>query len=297
MPDLPHLLLETVRHGRGATILVPAYIVLVSTEFLFSLALRREWSKGDALPNMASTLVGFAVNAATATVFALVYTWIYDNHHLLTLQNTALGFLSAYILFDLMAYWQHRMGHRVRFFWAIHSVHHSSNELNTAVASRIMWGISLTQPLTFFLPLAGVSIVQFAVLSLLSSIFGVIHHTRLIPALGMLDHILVTPANHRVHHGRQTKYLDKNYGQTLIIWDKLFGTHQVEMEEPDFGLVKPLRSRNPLVFQTHGLVLLIRDMIAAKDPWIAIKYLIMPPGWSHAGVQRTTAALRNELQR
>lgn len=291
--DVPRAMVEAV-DGRGAWLLAIAYVTALLVETVVCLLSRRRWSGGDGLPNIASAAIGLVVNAAAGLVFGAAYLAIYAHLRLVTLPMTWIGLLAAYLLFELVHYAQHRMGHRMGIFWAIHSVHHSSSDLNVPVAARIMWGIALTQPLNAFLPLLGVSIYQYAFLSLVTNAWGILNHTRLIPRLGVLEHLVVTPANHRVHHGRQLKYLDVNYGQTLLLYDKLFRTHQLEEEEPDYGLVEQQDERNPFRFQTAGFRHLF-GRIASADTWRdRLLYLVMPPGWSHTGDHRTTEAMRTE---
>lgn len=289
--NLPMVWLSWVNE-RSVWLLAACYLGALILELGFFALMRRRWSKGDALPNMASALAGLIINSVTGVAFAAIYLGVYEHWRIFTLPITWLGLGAAYLLFELEHYAEHRMAHRVGFYWAIHSVHHSSGDLNVPVASRIMWGIGLTQPLVLLLPLLGISLAQFAFLSLVTNAAGIINHTRAIPKLGLLEHLVVTPANHRVHHGRQLKYLDVNYGQTLLIFDKLFGTHQLEEEEPDYGLVEPDEERNPFMFQTAGFRRLFRQM-ARADRWSdRLLYLVMPPGWSPDGRHKTTAAMK-----
>lgn len=291
--DWPKSLVEIAK-DRGPLILAAAYLAALVAEVGACLWRRRPWSGGDALPNVASALVGLVVNAAVGVVFGAAYLAIYTQVRLAALPMTWGGLAAAYLMFELVHYVQHRMGHRMGFFWAIHSVHHSSSDLNVPVSARIMWGIALTQPLTMLLPLFGVSLYQYAFLSLATNIWGILNHTRSIPKLGWLEHLVVTPSNHRVHHGTQLKYLDKNYAQTFLLYDKIFGTHQLEEEEPHYGLVEQVEDRNPFMFQTAGFRRLLRQMAAAPRFTDKLVYLVAPPGWSHTGDHRTTEAMRQQ---
>jgi sterol desaturase/sphingolipid hydroxylase (fatty acid hydroxylase superfamily) len=285
-------LIDMERQGRGAQILIPAYVALTSLDALTSLASRRRWTSGEALPNLASALIGQAVNALVGVLIAAAYLYVYGHFRLFTLPMTFAGFFGAFLLLELYHYAHHRLSHRTGLLWAVHSVHHSSNEMNTTVAARILWGIALTEPHLMVLPLLGVSPIQFGVITLLTTIYGVWNHSRVVPKLGFLEHVLVTPSNHRVHHGRQPKYLDCNFGQTIILFDKLFGTHRLEGEEPDYGLVEREEVRNPFLFQIAGFRRLARSIRSADRLGDKLKYLIMPPGWRHTGDHLTTEALR-----
>lgn len=285
-------LIDMERQGRGAWILIPAYVVLTSLDALITLLSRRRWTSGEALPNLGSALIGQVINTFVGILVGGAYLYVYGHFRLFTLPMTLGGFVGAFLLFELYHYAHHRLSHRMGLLWAVHSVHHSSNEMNATVAARILWGIALSEPHLMVLPLLGVSPIQFAVITLLTTIYGVWNHSRVVPKLGFLEHILVTPANHRVHHGRQLKYLDCNYGQTIILFDKLFGTHRLEEDEPDYGLVERDEVRNPFLFQVAGFRRLARSMRSAERVGDSLKYLIMPPGWRHTGKQLTTEALR-----
>lgn len=155
----------------------------------------------------------------------------------------------GFVLFDFFAYWAHRHSHEVNLLWAVHAVHHASEDYNLAAALR--------QPLflgwltwVYHLPLAlvGVPVEMMVGLTVFNFLYQFWLHTRYLPKLGPLEWVLNTPSHHRVHHGRDTHYLDRNHGNVLIVWDRLFGTFAEEREEPDYGLVRPLDSWNPL----HG---------------------------------------------
>ena len=165
----------------------------------------------------------------------------------------------ALIAADFAYYWEHRLAHQIRLLWVSHAVHHSAREMNTAVAFRFglfesPWAALVHLPLVLigFHPLA-VFAGQVAVL-----VYQTWIHTELVGKLGPLEGILNTPANHRVHHGCDPKYLDKNYGGILMLWDRLFGTYQAEEERPRYGLARDFDSVNPL----RGLVLGVPGAVA-----------------------------------
>ena len=182
---------------------------------------------------------------------------------------------------DFVYYWEHRMSHEVRLFWTQHAVHHSSRFMNTSVAVRFgpfegVVGALLHLPLVLigFPPV----LIFFGVIVVLA--YQTWIHTELIGKLGLLDRILNTPANHRVHHGCDEKYLDKNYGGILILWDRLFGTYQQEEETPVYGLERDFHSVNPFVVWVSELPSLFRDIKNARswrDIWM---YLFGRPSWT-----------------
>ncbi len=175
--------------------------------------------------------------------------------------------LAAVLLADLVYYWEHRLEHRVRVLWAVyHSVHHSSPDFNQSTAYRISFADHVVPPL-FYLPLVALGFHPFLVLSGLIFIlaYQTWLHTEMIGRLGWLDRIFNTPSNHRVHHGADPKYQDRNFGAFLIVWDRLFGSYQAEEETPVYGLATPLGSVNPLKVHFHEALALVRDLAGASS--------------------------------
>lgn len=281
-----------IRSGHTSSILIPCFVGLVLLEGAIIFIARSRWTYRDVLPNLASAIVSNLIGGFTGVLFAGAYLYLFEHVRLVSLPFTAWGFVAAFVAFEFAHYVQHWLGHRTGLFWAVHSVHHSTSEMNVVVATRAFWGIAFFQPVYLLLPFVGVSIVHLAAAKLFSTIPALISHTKIVPKLGFMEHLFMTPANHRVHHGRQVKYLDTNYGQTLLIFDKLFRTHQLEEEEPEYGLVDQVERWNPLLFQTDGFRRLWRDMSSAQRLRDKLLYLVMPPGWSHSGDHRTVATLR-----
>ncbi|HYH81803.1 MAG TPA: sterol desaturase family protein [Longimicrobium sp.] len=203
----------------------------------------------------------FAVNAAELASWAVVF-----------------------VLVDLCYYWSHRLSHRINVLWAGHVVHHSSEEYNLAVALRQS---SLHGLFTwiFYVPLAlaGVPVEMFVASYALNLLYQFWIHTRAVGKLGRAaEWVLNTPSHHRVHHGRNPRYLDRNHAGALIVWDRLFGTFQAEEEAPVYGITTPLRSWNPLWANVHGFVDIARAMAGARgwrDRWM---FVFGPPGWRPA---------------
>ena len=227
-------------------------------------------------------------------LFAGIYVTLHDQVRLFDWPVTALGWVSAFVLRDLAYYVDHRIAHRTGFFWAFHIAHHSSREMNLTVSSRgsvFSLGGTLS-PAYFLLPILGVPFWMFVVVGFVGSLWGIFNHTRLVRRMGWLDAILCTPSNHRVHHGIEAKYLDRNYGQTLLIWDRLFGTWQREDEEPTYGLVKQQESDRIWDIQTAGPRWLWEQLQSAPRWQDKLRYLVMPPGWRHDGCHQTAEAIR-----
>jgi len=182
-------------------------------------------------------------------------------------------------------------------FWAFHHVHHSSQEFNFTVAARgFFLDGTVTQPLYYLMPILGMSPTQIAGVVILKSLYGIFNHTRTVKNMGWLEYVLATPSNHRVHHGSDVKYLDRNYGQVLIIWDILFGSFQREEEEPTYGLTKNINTYNPFLIEFAGLRWLWNQIKSAPRWSDKLKYLYMPPGWRHDGPGETTEELTARMK-
>jgi sterol desaturase/sphingolipid hydroxylase (fatty acid hydroxylase superfamily) len=188
------------------------------------------------------------------------------------------------LLADITYYWEHRIAHEVRLLWTQHAVHHSSRDMNIVTGVRFgpfegLWSLLAHLPLALmgFAPEA----IIFGVITVLA--YQTWLHTELIGKLGPLEGFLNTPSHHRVHHGSDEKYLDKNYGGILIVWDRLWGTFQVEEERPRYGLKRDFDSRNPLRVWFSEWPDLLRDLARAKGPRQALALLLRPPGWTPKG--------------
>ena len=189
--------------------------------------------------------------------------------------------LAALILLDFIYYWDHRCGHRVRLYWAIsHSVHHSSNQFDQTTGLRISAIDGFLSP-WFYTPIIILGFDPFLVAACFSLNLAYQQwiHTETIGKLGWFDAVFNSPSNHRVHHGSQPKYLDKNYGAILMIWDKLFGTYQAEEETVIYGLTVPLNTANPIIVHFAEAASLARDMTDAKS-WVnRFELAFRPPGF------------------
>ena len=212
-----------------------------------------------------------------------VYAFLY-HHRLLDLElNWATGLLT-FLGVDFCFYWMHRSSHRIRWFWAAHVVHHSSERMNFSTAMRQNATNIFNGMWLFYVPLAliGFNPVWIGVAYALSLVYQFFIHTTLVGKLpGWVETVLNTPSHHRVHHGRNPGYIDRNYGGTLIVWDRLFGTFVAEDEQapPDYGITRPIHSRNLLVLWTHEYVDLFRAMARPGGLQARLKHLWKPPEW------------------
>ncbi|MDT7831317.1 sterol desaturase family protein [Flavobacteriaceae bacterium S356] len=184
------------------------------------------------------------------------------------------------LLIDLLYYWEHRIEHQVRALWSYHSIHHSSPIYNYTTALRVSF-IDSFITWVFYLPAILIGfhpyVVLLAVLFMLTYQFWL--HTEIIGKLGWYEKVFMTPSQHRVHHGSDDIYLDKNYGAVLSIWDRMFGTYQEELHRPTYGLTKQINTINPVKVHFIEYANIFRDLRKSKSFKEAWNYLVKHPGW------------------
>ncbi len=244
---------------------------------------------------LASATLGVSYLVFEVLLYALfvwaIFDWSYQ-YRLWTIEINALSFVVLYLLVDLLFYVYHRTAHRVRWFWASHCVHHASEHMNFTTAMRQSTLYPLAFVWAFFLPLSFLGFARewiFFALAL-NLAYQYFIHTQWVDKLPKpIEWLFNTPSHHRVHHGRNDRYIDRNYGGTLIIFDRLFGTFTEEdpAERPDYGLARPVYSYNPVWLTLHECVHMFRDM-AAAGPWHQrLKHLWAPPDWQRETVSAT----------
>ncbi|GAB3811228.1 sterol desaturase family protein [Pontibacter rugosus] len=188
-------------------------------------------------------------------------------------------FVICFIAMDFCRYWAHRVAHEQRFWWATHVTHHSSENMNFSVAFRTGW----TQHIKFifFLPVPFLGIDPFTlfICNQIIVLYQFFVHTELVRRLPRsIEYIFVTPSHHRVHHGSNPGYIDKNYGSTFIIWDRLYGTFEPEREQVKYGITKPVKSFNPVYLVFHEWVDIWNDLKHTKSAKEVFQILFKPPG-------------------
>ena len=184
----------------------------------------------------------------------------------------------TFIMIDLVFYIYHRMSHRVRFLWAIHLSHHSSEEMNFAVSFRQAWFGPISKiPFFMVLPLLGFDPTIIAVAGVMSTLWGIVGHTQIVGKLGFVEWVFNTPSHHRVHHGSNKQYIDKNYGNLLIIWDRIFGTFEPEEEPVRFGLVNNVNTYNPTKITFMAWASMIDDIKNKNNFGEMLNTFIEPP--------------------
>lgn len=184
------------------------------------------------------------------------------------------------VLADFIYYWFHRHCHEINLFWATHVTHHSTQEMNLSVAFRGN-GLQRIFEYMYFLVMAllGIPWAMFLLSHRILKVYQFVVHTRFIGKLGFLEEFMVTPSNHRVHHGTQRKYLDRNHGGILIIWDRMFGSFEWETDEPIYGLTKPVNSFNPITVNLHVFKDMFFQIFKCKSIGDVFKTIFGPPGW------------------
>jgi sterol desaturase/sphingolipid hydroxylase (fatty acid hydroxylase superfamily) len=198
---------------------------------------------------------------------------------------------------DFCYYWFHRTHHEIRFLWAGHINHHSSTHYNLSTALRQPWTTVLTGIIFWApMPLLGFSPEMILAAQSINLIYQYWIHTELVGSMGPFGWIFNTPAHHRVHHGRNTIYLDRNHGGILILWDRLFGTFEAESEPVDFGLTTNIKSHNPFYIAFHEFAAIGRDLRSCRSLSHALHYLFAPPGWSPDGSRKTSKQMRAAQQ-
>jgi len=280
---------------------VPLYTLLIGTEILLSNWKQKKfYSLKETLQNVYLTLINAGLDILLRWLFYIsILTWSY-NYHFYKIENPYLYWFTLFILEDFVFYIEHRIDHYCRIFWAVHVTHHSSEEFNLTTGFRS----SVLQPLyrfVYFIPLAlvGFHPLDIVFMYSITQTYGILVHTQYINKMPRwFETIFVSPSHHRVHHASNIIYLDKNMGMCLIIWDKLLGSFQEEVEtEPvQYGLTKTVANNNhPLKIIFHEWQNIGNDIKKKLPLSIRLKYLFMPPGWSHDGSSKTAREMRRDL--
>ena len=263
---------------------VPIVLTMIFIEILISnLRNQNFYKSGDTLCTIGllsgNIIVAFAIKGMVLAFHIYLYQFrVFDFVNQIPIWAL---WIITFISIDLVFYVYHRMSHRIRFLWAIHLSHHSSEEMNFAVSFRQAWFGPISKiPFFMVLPLLGFDPTIIAVAGVISTLWGIVGHTQVIGKLGPLEWIFNTPSHHRVHHGSNKQYIDKNYGNLLIIWDRLFGTFEPEEEEVKFGLVNNVNTFNPVKVTFMAWMSMINDL-KQKNSFIEIIKVIFGPPVTH----------------
>ncbi len=267
----------------------PVFLGLIAVEFLVGLARgRNTYRLADAINSIGLGMMSQVVGLFTKLAAIGIYAWVYEHAALAQLPADALWVWVVGLLFyDFCYYWLHRFGHTMALLWAAHSVHHQSEDYNLSTALR-QTSSGWIAGWVFYLPMAiaGFPPLVFGVVALIDLLYQYWVHTQQIGKLGWFDRWFCSPSNHRVHHAVNEKYLDKNYGGILIVWDRLFGSF-VEEDDAEpcvYGTIKPLRSWNPVWANVNFYGEILRDCWHTRSWADKLKRWFAPPGWRPADV-------------
>ncbi|HEY8329240.1 MAG TPA: sterol desaturase family protein [Rhodanobacter sp.] len=267
----------------------PVFFVLIALELLVAKLRGREaYASNDAINSIGLGVISQLVGVFSKLLTIGIYAWCVEHLALFALpENNLLVWFGALLLYDLCYYWLHRCGHRVNILWAAHVVHHQSERYNLSTALR-QTGSGALLGWLFYLPMAllGVPLKVFVIVALIDLLYQFWVHTEQIGRLGWFDRVFCSPSNHRAHHAVNDRYLDRNYGGILIVWDRLFGTfvEEDDNDPPVYGTRSPLRSWNPLWANAEVY------WHTAVDAWHARRWRdkllvwLKPPGWRPADV-------------
>jgi len=270
---------------------IPFFFLLMGVEWL--VARRRGLSLyrfSDALVDLSCGMTQQIILVFWAGALVAGYQWLYQFRLLNFDPASAVPWAIAFFAIDFTYYWWHRFSHEVNFMWAVHVVHHQSEDYNLAVALRqAIFSVWTIWPFHLALAVFGLPPLVVFVVESLSTLYQFWIHTELIGDLGLFERVFNTPAQHRVHHAVNPQYLDKNYGATLCVWDRLFGTYEPQVEQPVYGLVHPQRSFNPLWAQVSHFVTTAQRARGLKG-WDRLRVWFKPPGWGSPPPKAVTRA-------
>jgi sterol desaturase/sphingolipid hydroxylase (fatty acid hydroxylase superfamily) len=298
---LPPINFNTLETDPVISWAIPGFVVLIFIELLV-----RHLEKLPAYNGKeAFASIGMGIGSAIINIFmkylALVAFLFIYKYRIFDLQPQStwqwvLYFGALLFLEDFAFYMHHRSCHQIRLFWCGHVNHHSSIDYNLATALRQGWG-ELTHKYIWWtwLPLLGFHPMFILMQMSISLIYQFWLHTETIGRMGFLERFMNTPSHHRVHHGTQIQYLDRNHAGIFIIWDKMLGTFERESIKATYGLTSNIHSYNLLKIAFHEYAALWRDVKKAPGLLNKLKYIFMPPGWSHDGSMKTAAQMRKEI--
>lgn len=276
-------------YGRILLIAMPVFLLLVLFEKWYG------WRKGmdtvrlmDMISSLTSGVTNVTKDVLGLSVAVISYGWMVNNIAVLHVSSGWITYAIAFLALDFSGYWVHRIQHTTNLFWNAHIIHHSSEDFNLACALRQSISVFVRLFTFFLLPAAllGVPGNVIAVVGPLHLFIQFWYHTQHIKKMGFLEQIIVTPSHHRVHHAINPEYMDKNYSQVFIIWDKLFGTFQEEKQEIPavYGITRPAATWNPIKINFQHLTLLVKDAWRAGEWKDKLKIWFMPTGWRPADV-------------
>lgn len=262
--------------------IIPFFFLAMALEFWLGYRKSQKlYRLNDTITNLNIGIGNRVVSVFSKGLLLGIYIYFYEHFALFEIPNTLLAGFVCLVLFDFLYYWAHRWSHEINFFWGAHVVHHQSEEYNLSVALRQSWIHDLIAFFIFLpLPILGFSPTVFFPAALLVTLYQFWIHTKAIDKLHpIVEFILNTPSHHRVHHGVNPKYIDKNHAAVFIIWDRIFGTYQDEEEEPTYGITTPLKSWNPAWANSHYYIELFEQAKQMNNWKDRFKIIFAKPGW------------------
>lgn len=263
---------------------IPIFFLLIGIELVVErLSHRKLYRLPDAIANMSCGITSQLSGLFMRVLGIGIYELLFEQVAIFNVKAGLPGWaywLTLFLLVDFAYYWAHRMSHEINLFWGGHVVHHQSEDYNLSVALRqssfqVVWTFAFSLPIA----VVGFNTYDFALVSALNTLYQFWIHTETIKKLGWLEYVFNTPSHHRVHHGRDPKYIDKNHAGSLIIWDRMFGTFQAEEEKPTYGITKPINSWNA-VWANFSHYAVMADELRTIPRFIdKVKYLFKKPGW------------------
>jgi sterol desaturase/sphingolipid hydroxylase (fatty acid hydroxylase superfamily) len=279
---------------------IPAFIALMLVEAIVGVLLQREiYEVKDAAASISMGLGNLATDLLAKVVQFSILTFLY-RFAIFHIDYQWWAWVLLFFCDEFSYYWFHRISHECRIFWASHVVHHSSQRYNLSTALRQTWtGSFMSFVFWIWLPIVGFPPIMIMTMKAISLLYQFWIHTELIHSLGPLEFVFNTPSHHRVHHGSNPRYIDRNHGGTLIIWDKLFGTFEPEnpADPVCFGLTKNIQTYNPVLIAFHEWAALFHDAWAAPGWRNKLHYIFGNPGWRHEQFDSVVAQASPRAQR
>ena len=270
---------------------IPFFLVLLIIEIGYGYFVKNQKHKVlDSVSSISSGFTNIIKDTLGLGLILVSYPYLLKHLALIQIQATWLVWVIAFIVIDFAGYWNHRLSHKINFFWNQHVIHHSSEEFNLACALR--------QPISNLIGYFPILLIPAAILGVPNEVIAVLapvhlfaqfwYHTQHIGKMGWLEYVIVTPSQHRVHHAINAEYIDKNLGQVLCVWDRWFGTFQEELDNvpPQFGVLKPAGTWNPIIINFQHIWRLVKDAWYTRSLLDKLRIWFMPTGWRPSDVRQ-----------
>tara|TARA_R110002051_G_scaffold49428_2_gene96504 strand:+ start:3902 stop:5170 length:1269 start_codon:yes stop_codon:yes gene_type:complete len=269
---------------------IPFFILLLVVEIGYGFYIKNQMHKVmDTVSSISSGLTNIIKDSLGLAFIVVSYPFLLEKLAITEINATWLVWVVAFVVMDFAGYWNHRLSHKINIFWNQHVIHHSSEEFNLACALR--------QPISNLIGYFSILLLPAALLGVPYEVIAILapvhlfaqfwYHTKHIGKLGWVEKVLVTPSQHRVHHAINPEYIDKNLGQILCVWDRMFGTFQEEMEDvpPQFGVLKQAATWNPMHINFQHFWSMTKDAWRTKNYWDKFRIWFMPTGWRPTDVK------------